>query len=142
MANDRDTDGVLIVPSGRFYSDPGEALKRWWAGKLVLTCTERVSGQWSSGPCTKTPKYDPDVRGIPTKCGIHCAAAKAKREAKSKERYQKWRSDCDRKRAIQEATDQLEPTLRKIAEGHNNARGLAQEVIAALDVARAEERGK
>lgn len=133
MTEQRDTDGVLIIQGGRHYSDPNEALKTWWAGKLSLCCTERVYSHYSSKPCGKTPKHDPDARGFPTKCGHHSAAAK-KRE--SEERDAKWRREWEQQMALSAALKEIEPALRKIAEGYNDARGLAQEVIAALDEAR------
>lgn len=132
----RTEEGVLIVPSGRHYSDPGEALVRWWAGKLVPTCTHSVYANYCTSPCTKKPKHDPDANGRMTKCGTHCQAAKDKRAAKAVEREAAWRLKFKRDVAIRKSTGDLEPALRKIAEGHNDARGLAQEIIAALDAAR------
>ena len=132
----RTEEGVLIVPSGRHYSDPGEALVRWWAGKLVPTCTESIYRNWSSGPCQRAPRHDPDANGRMTKCAIHCQATKDKRAAKAVEREAAWRLKFKRDVAIRKSTADLEPALRKIADGHNDARGLAQEIIAALDAAR------
>ena len=135
----RDTDGVLIIQGGRHYTDPGEALKTWYAGKLVLSCTESVYRHYSSGPCSNKPKHDPDSRGFPTKCGHHSAAAKERKKLAQDKRLSAWRREWDQKHAISKAQAEIEPALRKIAEGYNDARGLAQEVIAALDEARKPE---
>lgn len=132
----RDTDGILVWQGGRHYQDPGEAVKTWWAGEVRCGCTEPIPASYSSSPCGKTAKYDPDANGRPTKCGRHSAAAKVKRKAAQEERDRAWRAKWDSQRALSTATAALEPALRKIAEGHNDARGLAQEVIAALDAAK------
>lgn len=133
---ERDEDGVLIIQGGRRYQDPGEALKTWWSGKLKLSCTERIYSNYSSKPCGKTPKHDSDARGFPTKCGHHSAAAKERKRLKSDERLAKLLREFDQKAALHKAQAEIEQALRKIAEGYNDARGLAQEVISALDGAR------
>jgi hypothetical protein len=46
------------------------------------------------------------------------------------------RKQWAREKALNKATAALEPALRKIAEGYNDARGLAEGVIAELDRAR------
>lgn len=136
MTEQRDTDGVLIIQGGRHYKDPGEALKTWWSGELRLSCTESVYDHFSWAPCSHKPKYDPDARGFPTKCGHHSAAAKERKKLASMEREAKWRREFNQRQAAHKAQAEIEPALRKIAEGYNDARGLAQEVIAALDEAR------
>jgi hypothetical protein len=99
------------------------------------TCTERVwHARWRSG-CSNTAKHDPDENGVPTKCGVHSKAAQAKRDAKSAERRQAWQAEWDRDRAIADAKSKIIPALRQIAAGHNDPRGLATEVLAALDAA-------
>ena len=136
---ERDKDGILIQkPMGfmRHYRDPGEAIKTWRAGELRLGCNEQMFANHCGYPCGKKPTHDPDANGNFTKCGIHCKAAKEKREAKSRANYAAWKNNLDRNWAISDATKALEPALRKIAAGHNDARGLAEEVIAALDEAR------
>lgn len=133
----RDGDGILAWQGGRHYSDPGEAVKTWWRGELRIGCAEEIFQNWSSHPCGKTPKHDPDANGRPTKCGTHSASAKAKREAASHARWKEAKAKALRQDAIGKARAEVEPALRRIAEGHNDPRGLAQEVIAALDAARA-----
>ncbi len=135
----RGEDGILQWQGGfgaGLYRDPGEAVKTWWAGELRIGCGESVFADFSSGPCGKIPKHDPDANGNMTKCGKHSAAAKAKRKAAREARDNAWRQKWDKSAAIGKATSQLEPALRQIADGHNDARGLAQEIIAALDAAR------
>lgn len=129
----RDSDGVLILQGGRYYRDPGEALKTHRAGELVLTCTESVFDRWSSAPCSRKPTHDPDARGFPTKCGIHCAAAKERKKAKSEKEDEARRADYQRRNELKLAEAEIEVALRKIADGYNDARGLAQEVMARVD---------
>lgn len=132
----RGEDGILLYVGGigTSYHDPKEAVKTSWNGKL--TCTERVWGTWDAAPCGKTPKHDHDNNGQPTKCGIHCKAAVEKRQAKSDEKMNHWRRQMDARSALSEATNAVEKALRKIAQGHNDPRGLATEVIDTLDAAR------
>lgn len=132
----RDDDGILRWGGGGRYSDPGEAVKTWWEGKLRCGCTERASEVWRSSPCGKTPKHDPDANGNLTKCDVHSAAAKAKRTAALDAKHDAWKRGVDLNMALNEATKALEPSLRKIAEGHNDPRALAQATIAAIDAAR------
>ena len=48
----------------------------------------------------------------------------------------RWQRELDRKIAIREAAGEIEPTLRKIADGCDDPRAVAQKAIAALDKAR------
>ena len=130
----RDHDGLLVWHGGRHYADPGEAVKTWWAGKTRIGCAESVFANWSSSPCGNVPKHDPDANGNPTRCGVHCASAKAKRKAASDARYEAHKAKWTNQRALAEAERGLEASLRRIAEGHNDPRSLAQEVLAELDV--------
>lgn len=101
-------------------------------------CTEGVWGsgdRWSKYQCSHAAKHDPDKNGMPTKCGIHSAAAKANRDAKREQSMQAWRDQRTRDYAIGEAKEKIIPALRQIAAGHNDPRGLATEVLAALDAA-------
>lgn len=72
-------------------------------------------------------------------CGIHEPAAVAARAAKTTARQQagqaKWAASYEAsRRASQVASDypRLLAALREIADGHNDARGLAAEVLASL----------
>lgn len=132
----RDTDGLLVWHGGRHYADPGEAVKTWWAGQTRIGCAESVYGNYATAPCGKVPKHDPDAKGNPTRCGTHCASAKAKRKAASDARYAAHQAKWDNQRALTAAEKGLEAALRRIAEGHNDPRSLAQEVLAELDAAR------
>ncbi len=133
----RDDDGVLGWHGGPHYSDPGEAIKTWWVGELRLGCAESVFGNYSSSPCGCIPKHDPDVNGRFTRCGKHSTAAKAKRKAAQEKRDQAWRRKMDLQNELHKATIAVEPALRQIADGHNDPRTLAQEVLSALDAIRA-----
>ena len=129
------------------YTDPGAAIKvqkRDAENKLVYVpgCNERCFGTWQSHPCGHPPKYDPDANGRLTKCGHHSAAAKKRKADKRDARIAGWHAKWDRDRAIHEARDKVEPALRQIAAGHNDPRGLATEVIAALDAALGEDNEK
>jgi hypothetical protein len=132
----RDSDGILVWKGGGDYRQPDEAIKTWWAGNLRFGCNERCFSNYHSHPCGNTAKHDPDAKGNPTKCGTHSQAAKDKRKAKSDARHEATREQWAREKALNKATAALEPALRKIAEGYNDARGLAEEVIAELDGAR------
>lgn len=134
----RDTDGVLYwAGGGAVYKMPDEAIKTWWAGKLKPSCNESVFSMYYSSACGKTPKFDPDKNGRPTKCGHHSAAAKARKKAKQEAADARWRAERAKQDAIYAATKALEPALRRIAEGHNDPRTFATEVLDALDKARA-----
>ena len=100
-------------------------------------CTEKVwsKGVWASHRCPNTAKFDPDAQGVPTKCGTHSAASEARRKAKQDAKMQKWMKRSDAARDLRQARADVESALRKIAEGHNDPRSLAQETIAALDAA-------
>lgn len=107
-------------------------------------CLTRVPARQGYGYhlCSKFATDEPDADGNPTKCAVHSEAGIARRKVRQQERDQQWRAKWARDNALAAANKQIEPALRKIAEGHNDARGLAQEVIAALDAARAAEGGK
>lgn len=137
---ERCKDGVLkwVGGIGSRYQDPAEAVRFYWAGELRLGCTERCFSVFSSAPCSKVAKHDPDANGNFTKCGLHSKAAYEKRNAKkdatSARRKRQWAAD----HAESDAKKALEKLVRAIAEGHNDPRSAAMEAVAALDAARAE----
>lgn len=128
---DRDTDGVLVPKPGRVYHSPvpNEAIKTLLDGKLTLGCNASVHDTWSSGPCGNTPKHDPDANGRYTKCGVHSAAAVAKRKAKQEQARVRWRLEYDAKDALRKAEEALEQALTRIAAGHNDARSVALDAL-------------
>jgi hypothetical protein len=133
----RDSDGVLMYrPGGRYYEEPQEAIKIRRAGELRLGCNAQMYDNFSSWPCSKTPKYDPDANGRPTKCGTHCAEANRKRQEKRAASNAAYMAKIEKTGAIRSAEKALEYALRQIASGHNDPRGLAQDVLSALDAAR------
>ena len=135
----RDETGILCWMGGgaSFPRDLTEQIKIPYAGRLLTSCNESVFKTWSNGPCGNTPKHDPDANGRPTKCGHHSAAGKAKREAKRAATDQKWRDQSAARTAVHNAEVAMEAAIRRIAEGHNDPRSLALEVVAQLDAARA-----
>lgn len=133
----RDRDGNLVWNGGKGYEDPGEAVKTWWAGEARFGCAERVMrGMWAA-PCGKKAKNDPDARGNPTRCGVHCAKEKGRRAAEQDARFAASRKAFDEKMAVVSAEKALEAAMREIANGHNDPRSLAREVLSRLDAARA-----
>jgi hypothetical protein len=133
----RTKDGYLYPTGGRYYREPGEAIKTWRNGELKPGCNAEVFAMWSSSPCGNTPKHDPDHLGRPTKCGMHCKAAVEKREAKKAATTARWNAEWAARDALHEARAGLETALRKIAEGHNDPRSLAQETLDTLEAAKA-----
>lgn len=127
----RGKDGILQVAQrgfdARHYSDPGEAVKTWRAGELRLGCAEKRFQIWSSFPCGKPAKHDPDHNGNPTRCGIHSAAAKAKRKAKQEAKDAANRAKWAKRLALQQLSQEAPEIIRQIAEGHNDPRALCQD---------------
>ena len=112
----RAKDGVLELKPGETFialrNHPREAVRV--ADKFL--CWEFVvSGQWSNEACQKTAKHDPDQNGNPTRCGVHCAEAKAKRKAKGDAKCEKRRADIAKKSANENT--RLRKALTTISEG-------------------------
>lgn len=99
-------------------------------------CTARVweRGGYLPHTCGKTAKYDP-IEGVPTRCGIHCDAAEARRREKAAAQSRKWREQWDAAHALKLAREDTIKVLREIAAGHNDPRTIATETIAAFDAA-------
>ena len=94
-------------------------------------CAECVHGDgvWPSWhQCTRKNGHGPEGAW----CKMHDPVA---RKAKQAARDAKWQSDWDREKALNNAKAALVPALRAIADGHNDPRALATEVIATLDAA-------
>lgn len=111
------------------------AIKR---GDGKWNCLTRVPSRQGHGYylCSSPATADHDENGKPTKCATHSIAGEARIAKKRADNRDKWRNEWERKDAIRIAQERVESALRMIAEGHNDARGLAQEVISALDDAR------
>lgn len=96
-------------------------------------CQERVydAAIWSSGrrPCGKPAKHDPDASGTPTRCGIHSAAAKAKRKARIEQADAARSREQERNRIKAEAPG----IVRMIAAGHDDPQGLCKDWIKRLE---------
>lgn len=95
-------------------------------------CTTRVfsDGRDMTGhSCGKTAKHDPDWQGNPTKCGIHSAAAEAKRKAKFEAKYAEDRAKWAREAAQSRLESEAATIIRQIADGHNDPRALCAEWV-------------
>lgn len=134
----RAADGILEWHGGRHYNtpEPNEAVKSYRSGVMAVRCNESVSSTWSSGPCGKTAKFDADKNGHLTKCGHHSAEAMAKKDAKKKATYSRWKAEWAARDAIHNAEAQIEAALQRIADGHNDPRSLAQETLQKVKEAR------
>lgn len=106
--------------------------------ETIYWCKERVSDRQGFGRygCGHKAKHDPGPDGIPRHCGTHSAAAKAKRNAKSRSNYDAYRAKRDAAYAVSELRNQLEGVLREIAEGHNDPRAHANQALLKLTDAR------
>lgn len=135
----RAADGVLEWHGGRHYDEPDEAVRSYHKGVLAIRCNARIFAMWSSGVCENTAKHDPDKNGNLTKCGRHCAEAVAKKKAKQAAEDERRSRQWDARAALHKAELEIERSLRKIAEGHNDPRSLAKEVLDAVDAARDEK---
>lgn len=99
-------------------------------------CTyDRVSspGTYSYSRCWNPAKHDPDEDGNPTRCGIHSAAAKARRKAKSDAQYEKHRQESLRRSTLANLRAEAMTIVRQIAEGHNDPRGLAGDWVSRFE---------
>lgn len=100
-----------------------------WAGNPADTkpdynrcCKEvRESNGWHYYQCTRKRGYGPDE----AYCKTHDPAAVAAREKASLEKYNEER----RKERFRFYGKTFFDALKEIADGHNDARGLAQEII-------------
>lgn len=102
--------------------------------KQTFKCTAIVySTGFFSSSCGNTAKYDPDPKGRLTACGIHSKAAVARRKLKSDRRYDEYMRKVNDKQLARDATAEAIRAIREIANGHNDPRTRAAEVVALLD---------
>lgn len=136
---ERAEDGVLLWygGAGSRYADPGEAMRFVGQRGEHFRCTERRIGGWRVTCCGAVAKHDPDAQGNPTKCGIHSAAAKAKREAKKAESVERMWAVMQANERVSKAEAAVFKALKDVADGHNNPRRLARETLTELAAARA-----
>lgn len=123
--------------AGSDYEDPGESIKLSWDQAKGHVCAERTWGTWDAKPCSRPAKHDPDRKGNPTRCGHHCKAAVEKREAKKTARWSAWERERRAMLEISKAEQAMGPALRTIANGHNDPRTLAREIIEKFDAGHA-----
>lgn len=85
-------------------------------------------GGWGGKQCSRKAVCDPDENGDPTTCKQHSHAAKESLRAKQKAAYDaetaKWRE--------RHAAPKMRAALEKIADGHNDPRSIAREVLDGL----------
>jgi hypothetical protein len=131
----RNEDGRLFWSGGRHYSAPAddEAILTWWAGELRPGCNAEVQHNWSSHPCGKSAKHDPDAHGRPTKCGVHSAKAVARRKAKVEEKQAEQMRKWKRADTMRKINSEAPKIIRAIADGHNDPRALAADWVRRLD---------
>lgn len=129
----RGDDGILrknpaLNPwERRAYADPGEALNIERGNKFSLGCTHKRFENYSSFPCGKTPKHDPDANGRPTKCGIHSAEHIKRRKYKQDAKYAAETLKWARQREQASIRAEMLPLIRSIADGHNDPRTACRE---------------
>lgn len=127
----RREDGLLEPINGFIghRGKPQEAVLTWWAGKRLLGCIQDVhkGGGMGFHMCGNRAKHDPDHNGNPTKCGTHSAAAVARRKQKQRERDAAERAKWARRSALMTLSQEAPEIIQKIADGHNDPRGLCQD---------------
>lgn len=132
----RDDDGTPRWNPAPFsrpsYVEPSEAIKLVY-GKDQFCCNERVFRGYSTGPCGKPAKHDPDANGNLTKCGHHSAAAKARKKAKQEATYARWEAEAKAKQRAADLNSEAIEIVRKIAAGHNDPRGLCLDWVQRKD---------
>lgn len=105
-------------------------------------CAASVPAQQGFGfnRCALPATQDPDENGNPTKCHIHSEKGRERLAEKRRERDRKWRADFDAKQKARKASERRVRAgaaaivaCQKIAEGHNDPRALAAEVLAILE---------
>lgn len=126
------------------FSDDFKAQYRGWYGHHFdkrepdyNRCAEHVYDRYGTHQCERKNGHGPHGAW----CRQHDPVAiQAKREAAAAKRdaeNRAWMEKRAKEQAVARAAAALEPALRQIAEGHNDSRGLAESVLAALDAARA-----
>lgn len=89
-------------------------------------CQESVwRGFGHSGQCWNVAKHD-----NATRCGVHSAAAEAKRKARTDARYAAYLSKSDRKMRVTALKVKALLLVEVIAEGHNDPRAACQDLLA------------
>lgn len=85
-------------------------------------CAASVHDSFGAGfaQCSKKKKGGSDW------CGVHSPEAVERRKQQSDERYKKQREEADRKYA---RPAEYRDALRQIADGHNDPRSLAAEIL-------------
>jgi len=89
---------------------------------------------WSTGSyhghqCSRKRGHGPEG----AYCKQHSPEAKAARKAKSDAKNREWNINFSKKIATNEAMREALLLVREIAEGHNNPRGAALDLIASYD---------
>jgi hypothetical protein len=96
-----------------------------------FTCTKFVTrNNWRRSACGEKAKHDPDHNGNPTRCSAHSQAAVDRRKAKVDALYNAWKAETKRKSNQAALKAELHEIVRKIADGHDDPRGLCADWIA------------
>lgn len=92
-------------------------------------CCVSVYSAWSSSQCGRKAAHDPDHTGKPTRCKIH---SRAYRKGKAEIARAKWDAEeaarAERRRE-REGKDAALALIEKIADGHNDPRGAALDLL-------------
>ena len=129
----RGEDGILR-PKGGFSSErPAEANEAVMFddgyGRRI-GCSARVTpkgSSWHDHACGKVAKHDPDHNGNPTRCGVHSAAANARRKAKADAAYEAYRQKAAKTAKSRDLAREAQEIVKVIAGGHNDPRHICQE---------------
>lgn len=102
-----------------------EAVKRYdgkWQCQTRVFSGERCDTRGHM--CSRQANFDPDANGNPTKCKIHSEEGVRKKQKEADERYRLY---CEKMAARERAANaqfSAVEIVRKIADGHNDPRGL------------------
>jgi hypothetical protein len=92
-------------------------------------CAESVFGDYTSHQCQNKAKFDPDESGNPTTCGVHSEARVAAKKTKRDAEYELCLKGLERNAAEGNFAKESCYAIRLIADGHNDPRALANEIL-------------
>jgi len=92
-------------------------------------CAVRGLTNYTAYQCQYKAKHDPDHTGKPTRCGHHCRAVGAKKQAARDQKHAERRARIDARQAEKDLRNEALVLIGKIATGHNDPRGAAIELL-------------